>query len=57
MKGYIDLFTDRNELFIRLITLGEIILRLTRPPKFNFTLEDNALSEYPQLVTVGNRAL
>ena len=57
MKGYIDLFTDKNELFIRLITLGEIILRLTRPPKFNFTLEDNALSEYPQLVTVGNRAL
>ena len=57
MKGYIDLFADRNELFIRLITLGEIILRLTRPPKFNFTLAENALSEYPQLVTVGNRAL
>ena len=57
MKGYIDLFADINELFIRLITLGEIILRLTRPHKFNFTLEENALSEYPQLVTVENRAL
>ena len=57
MKEYIDLFADINELFIRLITLGEIILRLTRPHKFNFTLEENALSEYPQLVTVENRAL
>ena len=57
MKEYIDLFADMNELFIRLITLGEIILRLTRPHQFNFTLEENALSEYPQLVTVENRAL
>ena len=57
MKGYIDLFVDINELFIRLITLGEIILKLTRSHKFNFTLEENALSEYPQLVTVENRAL
>ena len=57
MKGYIDLFADINELFIRLITLGEIILKLTRPHKLNFTLEENALSEYPQLVTVENRAL
>ena len=57
MKGYIDLFVDINELFIRLITLGEIILRLTRPHKFNFTLEENAQSEFPQLVIVENRAL
>ena len=57
MKGYIDLFADINELFIRLIALGEIVLRLTRPHKFNFTLEENALSEYPLLVTVENRAL
>ena len=57
MKGCIDLFANINELFIRLITLEEIILMLTRPQKFNFTLEENALSEYPQLVTVENRAL
>ena len=57
MKGYSDLFADINELFIRLIMLGEIILRLTRPHKFNFTLEKNALSEYPRSVTVENRAL
>ena len=57
MKGYIDLFADINELFIRLITLAEIILRLTRPHKFNVTLEENALPEYPQSVTVENRAL
>ena len=57
MKGYIDLFADINELFTRLIALREIVLRLTRPHKFNFTLEENALSEYPQLVTVENRAL
>ena len=57
MKEYIDLFADMNELFIRLITLGEIILRLTRPHQFSFTLEENALSEYPQLVTVENRPL
>ena len=30
MKEYIDLFTDINELFIRLITLGEIILKELR---------------------------
>ena len=47
MKENIDLFADMNELFIRLITLGEIILRLTRPHQFSFTLEENALSEYP----------
>ena len=57
MKSYIDLFANINELFIRLITLGEIILRLTRPHKFNFTLEENVLSEYPQLVTVENRVM
>ena len=57
MKEYIDLFADINKLFIRLITLGEIILRLTRPHQFDFFLEENALSEYPQLVTVENRAL
>ena len=57
MKGYIDLLADINELFTRLIALGEIVLRLTRPHKFNFTLEENALSEYPLLVTVENRAL
>ena len=57
MKENIDLFADMNELFIRLITLGEIILRLTRPHQFSFTLEENALSEYPQLVTVENRPL
>ena len=52
MKEYIDLFTHINELLIRLITLGEIIfLRL------NFILEENALSEYPQLVIVVNRTL
>ena len=32
MKDYIDLFADINELLIRLITLGEIILRLTDTP-------------------------
>ena len=47
MKEYIDLFADMNELFIRLITLGEIILRLIRPHQLSFTLEENALSEYP----------
>ena len=47
MKEYVDLFVDMNELFIRLITAGEIILRLTRPHQFSFTLEENALSEYP----------
>ena len=47
MKEYIDLFADMNELFIRLITLGEIILRLTRPHQLSFPLEENALSEYP----------
>ena len=57
MKEYVDLFVDMNELFIRLITAGEIILRLTRPHQFSFTLEENALSEYPQLVTVKNRPL
>ena len=57
MKEYIDLFADINELFIRLITLGEIILRLTRPHQFNFILVENALSEYPQLVTIENKAL
>ena len=57
MKGYIDLFADINELFTRLIALGEIVFRLTRPHKFNFTLEENALSKYPLLVTVENRAL
>ena len=30
MKEYIDLFADINELFIRLITLGEIILKELR---------------------------
>ena len=39
MKEYIDLFADINELLIRLITLGEIILRLTRSHQFNFTSE------------------
>ena len=34
------------ELFIRLITLGEILLWLTRP--YQFILEENALSENPQ---------
>ena len=43
MKEYIDLFADMNELFIRLITLGEIILRPTRAHQFSFTLEKNAL--------------
>ena len=37
--------------------MGETILRLTRPHQFNFTLEENALSQYPQLVTIENRAL
>ena len=41
MKEYIDLFGDINELLIRLITLGEIILRLTRSHQFSFTLEES----------------
>ena len=57
MKECIDLFADINELFIRRITLGEIISRLTRPHQFNVILKENALSEYPQLVTVENKAL
>ena len=57
MKEYIDLFVEMNKLFIRLMTMGEIILRLTRPHQFSFTLEENALSEYPQLITVKNRPL
>ena len=57
MKEYIDLFADINELFIRSITLREIILRLARLHQFNFILEENTLSEYLQLVTVENRAL
>ena len=55
MKEYIHLLADINELLIRLITLEEIILRLTRPHQFSFTLEENAASEYPQFVE--NRAL
>ena len=41
MKEYIDLFADINELLIRLVTLGEIILRLTRSHQFSFTLEES----------------
>ena len=41
MKEYIDLFADINELLITLITLGEIILRLTRSHQFNFTSEES----------------
>ena len=43
MKEYIHFFADINELFMRLVRLGDIILRLTRPNQFNFTLEENAL--------------
>ena len=57
MKEYINFFADINELFMRLVRLGDIILRLTRPNQFNFTLEENALWKYPQLVTVENRVL
>ena len=57
MKEYINFFADINELFMRLVRLGDIILRLTRPNQFNFTLEENALWKYPQLVAVGNRVL
>ena len=41
MKEYIDLFADINELLITLITLGEIILRLTRSHQLNFTSEES----------------